>query len=77
MIPEWGDLASDLMERDGGVMESLAELEDAGGVFFSFGGVLVSDSELVTMGLPCADCWRTLALRFLNQTFTRRISLES
>ena len=56
------------MESDGGVSESRAELDEAGGVFFSFGGVFVSDSELVTIGFPCADCWRTLALLFLNQT---------
>ena len=69
VMPEWGDLASDLMESEGGVMESLVELEEAGGVFFSFGGVFVSDSELVTIGFPWADCWRTFALRFLNQTY--------
>lgn len=68
MPAECGDLASDLMESDGGVSESRAELDEAGGVFFSFGGVFVSDSELVTMGFPCADCWRTFALLFLNQT---------
>ena len=68
MPAECGDLASDLMESDGGVSESRAELDEAGGVFFSFGGVFVSDSEFVTMGFPCADCWRTFALRFLNQT---------
>ena len=71
MPAECGDRASDLMERElieGGVSESRAELEEAGGVFFSFGGVFVSDSELVTMGFPCADCWRTFALLFLNQT---------
>ena len=68
MPAEWGDRASDLMESDGGVSESRAELDEAGGVFFSFGGVFVSDSELVTIGFPCADCWRTLALLFLNQT---------
>ena len=68
MPAECGDRASDLMESDGGVSESRAELEEAGGVFFSFGGVFVSDSELVTMGFPCADCWRTFALLFLNQT---------
>ena len=67
-IPECGDLASDLIDRDGGVMESLVELEEAGGVFFSLGGVFVSDSEFVTIGFPCADCCRTFALRFLNQT---------
>ena len=27
-----------------------------------------SDSEFVTIGFPWADCWRTFARRFLNQT---------
>ena len=30
--------------------------------------VFASDSELVTIGFPWADCWRTFARRFLNQT---------
>ena len=48
MPPDNGDLASDLMLREeGGVRESLL-----GGVFFCLGGDLVSDSELVTIGLP-------------------------
>ena len=68
--PEIGDLASDFMEKEGGVRESrLVELELVGVIgFFSFGGDFVSDSELVTIGFPCAACWRILARRFLNQT---------
>ena len=67
VIPDCGDLASDLIDSDGGVMESRVELE-LGGVFFSLGGDLVSVSELVTIGLPWADCCLTLARLFLNQT---------
>ena len=66
-MPECGDLASDLMDIEGGVMESRLELELVG-VFFNLGGDLVSVSELVTMGFPWADCCLTLARRFLNQT---------
>ena len=65
-----GERASDFMEKEGGVNESLLlELELVGVIgFFSFGGDLVSDSELVTIGFPWAACCRILALRFLNQT---------
>ena len=41
------------MEKDGGVRESLWELELVGVIgFFSFGGDLVSVSEFVTIGFP-------------------------
>ena len=36
--------------------------------FFGLLEVLASDSELVTIGFPWADCCRTFARRFLNQT---------
>ena len=54
LIPdEIGERASDLMEKDGGVRESLWELELVGVIgFFSFGGDLVSVSEFVTIGFP-------------------------
>jgi len=55
VIPvEMGERASDLMEKEGGVRESLLlELELVGVIgFFSFGGDFVSDSEFVTIGLP-------------------------
>lgn len=71
VIPEEiGERASDFMENEGGVRESLLlELELVGVIgFFSFGGDFVSDSELVTIGFPCAACCLIFALRFLNQT---------
>ena len=66
MPPDNGDLASDLMDMEGGVSESLALLELV--FFFSLGEDLVSVSELVTIGFPCADCCLIFALLFLNQT---------
>ena len=41
------------MEKEGGVRESLCELELVGVIgFLSFGGDFVSDSEFVTIGFP-------------------------
>ena len=54
------------MDMEGGVNESRALLELV--LFFSFGEDLVSVSELVTIGFPCADCCLILARLFLNQT---------
>ena len=53
VIPEEiGERASDFMEKEGGVRESLL-LELVGVIgFFSFGGDFVSVSEFVTIGLP-------------------------
>lgn len=77
-----GDLASVLINEVGELFD--VEDERGSGVgladFFSLGGEhllwlpepepAASDSELVTMGLPCAACWRTLARLFLNHTWT-------
>ena len=74
IFDEMGDLASDFIEKEGGVRESLLfELELVGVIgFFSFGGDFVSDSEFVTIGLPCAACWRIFALLFLNHTYSTK-----
>ena len=65
-IPDSGDLASALMDIEGGVRVSRALLELV--VFFSLGEDLVSVSELVTIGFPCAACCLIFARLFLNQT---------